>query len=87
MVPRSTGTRAATTLCALLRELRVKAGLTQVEVANYLSRPQSFVSKYETGERRLDLVELGEVCDALGVDLAATVSSYQKRLTSTRAGR
>jgi hypothetical protein len=33
------------------------------------------------------LVELGEVCDAIGVDLAATVSSYQKRLTSTRAGR
>lgn len=87
MVPRSTGTRAASTLCALLREYRVKSGLTQVEVAKHLSRPQSFVSKYETGERRLDLVELSEVCDALGVDLVATVAAYRKRLSAPRTTR
>lgn len=54
-------------LCALLRELRQEAGLTQVDVAERLDEPQSFVSKYESGERRLDVIELGHVAHALGV--------------------
>ena len=53
-------------LKTLLLEARREAGLTQVELAAKLSRPQSFVSKYERGERRLDLVEFLEVADALG---------------------
>ncbi len=43
-----------------LREARLAAGLTQVEVADKLHRPQSFVSKCESGERRVDVVELME---------------------------
>ncbi|GAB3130778.1 hypothetical protein GCM10027289_16110 [Tsukamurella serpentis] len=53
-------------LCALLRQLRVDAGLTQVQVAERLGEPQSFVSKYESGERRLDVIELKHVVEALG---------------------
>ena len=45
---------------------RKSRGLTQVELARRLSRPQSFVSKYESGERRLDVVEYMEVMEALG---------------------
>ena len=56
-------------LCGLLRELRHEAGLTQVQVAARLGVPQSFVSKYESGERRLDVVELRHVAGALGVSL------------------
>jgi len=41
-----------------LRKARKDAGLTQVEVARTLSRPQSFISKVESGERRVDFVEL-----------------------------
>ncbi len=41
-----------------LREARVDAGLTQMEVARALRKPQSFVSKCESGERRVDVVEL-----------------------------
>lgn len=41
-----------------LREARRQAGLTQVQVAKALGRPQSFVTKCELGERRLDLVDL-----------------------------
>jgi transcriptional regulator with XRE-family HTH domain len=41
-----------------------------------LDVPQSFVSKYESGERRLDLIELQQVCDALGVDLLVFVAAY-----------
>ena len=47
---------------------RKSASLTQVGLAERLGRPQSFVSKYDRGERRLDVVEFCEVCHALGVD-------------------
>lgn len=53
--------------CAVLRELRQEAELTQVQVAAELEVPQSFVSKYESGERRLDVIELGHVAQALRV--------------------
>lgn len=46
-------------------------GLTQVQLARRLQRPQSFVSKYERGERRLDVIEFLEVAHALGADPAA----------------
>jgi len=46
----------------LLREARQKAGLTQVEAAKQLDRPQSFVSKCEAGERRVDVVEWLKFC-------------------------
>lgn len=52
----------------LLIDLRKKAGLTQSELAVKLSKPQSFVSKMERGERRIDVVELGDVAKALGID-------------------
>lgn len=61
-------------LCALLRDLRREAGLTQVEVAERLDVPQSFVSKYEIGERRLDVIELQHVAEALGTNLSEVVS-------------
>ncbi|MHB1034060.1 MAG: helix-turn-helix domain-containing protein [Pirellulales bacterium] len=51
----------------LLVETRKTRGLTQVEVARRLGKPQSFVSKYERGERRLDVVEFLDVAKALGV--------------------
>lgn len=52
---------------SLLIAARRSAKLTQVEVAEKLDRPQSFVSKYESGERRLDVVEFIEVCSVLKV--------------------
>lgn len=50
-----------------LVEARQSKGLTQTEIAARLGKPQSFVSKYENGERRLDVVEFLEVCQALAV--------------------
>jgi transcriptional regulator with XRE-family HTH domain len=60
-------------LCTLLRQLRQEAGLTQVDVANRLDVPQSFVSKHESGARRLDVIELRHVADAIGTTLDALV--------------
>lgn len=65
-------------LSALLRELREEADLRQADVAAALDVPQSFVSKYETGERRLDLIELRQVCEALGVTLIDLVRKFER---------
>jgi len=65
-------------LTALLRSIRSEAGLTQSDVAGKLELPQSFVSKYESGERRLDLVELSRICKALGISLGDFVRRFEK---------
>lgn len=56
-------------LHALLRQCRIEAGLDQNSLAQKLNKPQSFVSKYETGERRLDIIELRLICKYLGMTL------------------
>lgn len=52
----------------LLREERRKASLTQAKLAKKLRRPQSYVSKYERGDRRLDVIEFLEIARAVGFD-------------------
>jgi len=64
----------------LLKEARIKAGLKQSELADLLGVPQQFVSKYEIGERRLDVGEVLEICTVLGlsfVELAIALTRYQ----------
>jgi len=53
--------------CRLLREARLNAGFSQGEVAKQLNRPQSYVSKYESGECRLDVIEFMRVATVLKV--------------------
>lgn len=65
---------------SLLVTAREKAGLTQAEVSAKLGRPQSFVAKYEGGERRLDVVEFIQVCDALDADAQAVLADVQARI-------
>lgn len=67
-MPKSTFTRDSDLLRQLLIDARKARGLTQAALACLLARPQSFVSKYEQGERRLDLIEFLQVTDAIGVD-------------------
>lgn len=68
------------TLLALLVEARKASGKTQVELAKLLKRPQSFVSKFESGDRRLDVVEFLEVCRALNIDPVPIVNSVASSL-------
>ena len=67
-------------LQALLRQVRLNADLRQEQLAAKLKRPQSFVSKYESGERRLDLVEIMEICRAIGIPLSKFVAKFEDSL-------
>jgi transcriptional regulator with XRE-family HTH domain len=55
-------------LRSLLVDAREGAGLRQADVAKRLKRPQSYVSKIELGERRLDVIEFVEFAEAIGID-------------------
>ena len=65
-----------------LIEARNAAGLTQQDVANRLNRLQSFVSKYERGERRLDVVEFVSICGVLDVDPCSIVREIEELSTA-----
>jgi transcriptional regulator with XRE-family HTH domain len=69
------------TLVTLLKEARKEAGLTQVEVAARLGVEQSFVSKVERRERRLDVTELRAFCAVLGIGLSEFVSRFEAALS------
>lgn len=73
-------------LRTMLKQHRQAAGVPQAELAAKLDSRQSFVSKYETGERRLDVIELRRICLALGTDLPTFVARYEQELRKrTRA--
>lgn len=61
-----------------MTEARKSAGLTQVEIAARLKQPQSYVSKYESGVRRLDVVEYMQVAKAIGFDPAELIRKLAK---------
>lgn len=65
-MPKSLHTPRHRQLLDLLVNARKATGLTQAAVASALGRPQSFVAKYENGERRIDVVELIDITAALG---------------------
>ena len=67
-------------LWSLLRQVRVEAGLRQVDVAAKLGVRQSFVSNYESGERRLDVLQLRDACEAVGVTLPAFIKRLESRI-------
>jgi transcriptional regulator with XRE-family HTH domain len=64
-----------------LKGARKKAGLTQRQLAELLGKTQSFVSKCERGERRLDIVEVRAICVALGVPFSFFAEQLDKLLT------
>lgn len=69
-------TKQRTQLVTLLRELRIEAGLTQTALAARIEKDQTLVSKFESGERRLDVLEIREICLALGM----TFEEFARRL-------
>jgi transcriptional regulator with XRE-family HTH domain len=64
-----------------LYRLRLGSGLRQSDLADKLQVPQSFISKIESGERRIDLIELREICIALGSNLKEFINEFEMALS------
>jgi transcriptional regulator with XRE-family HTH domain len=75
--------KAKRTLLELLRQTREQAGVLQADLARKLGRKQGFVSKYELGDRRLDVLDVADICDALGISFP----EFAKRFDEKRKGR
>jgi transcriptional regulator with XRE-family HTH domain len=75
-------------LIGILKEARKQRGVTQVDLADRLGNTQTFVSKMERGERRLDVVEFVEICEALIVapcDLLSEFLRQRKRVPKSKS--
>jgi transcriptional regulator with XRE-family HTH domain len=78
-MPKSAFTRRHQRFRAMLTAARQRAGLTQAALATRLRRPQSFVSKFERGERRLDVVEFLDVAEALGINPVRVIAELRRQ--------
>jgi transcriptional regulator with XRE-family HTH domain len=78
-MPASRHTARYKRLRAALREARKAAGLTQAEVGERLGRPQSYVNKYESGERRLDVIEFLDVAAAIGLEVSRVLRDLARK--------
>jgi transcriptional regulator with XRE-family HTH domain len=65
----------------LLKRIRVESGLTQAQCSAALGRPQSFMSDVERGVRRLDTVQLHDLCLVLGTDLTSFSTAFEQALS------
>ncbi|WP_122755346.1 helix-turn-helix domain-containing protein [Pseudomonas viridiflava] len=65
----------------VLKRMRVESGMTQAQCSAALGRPQSFMSDVERGVRRLDTVQLRDLCHALGFDLIGFIKSFEHALS------
>lgn len=64
----------------LLKEYRLEEGLSQVDLARRLRKEQNYVSRYERGDRRLDVLELREICSALEIGVIDFMRRLEKSL-------
>ena len=65
-----------------LRRLRLESGLTQADLAERLGKPQSYVSKLESGDRSLDIIEVRQLCLACGVGFERLIRRFEKILAT-----
>ena len=84
-MPRSAHSRDYRVFRDFLRSARNEAGLTQKDVAKALGVHQSYVSKYETGERRLDVIELMAICRAINLPLGRFLGGLQRQIQRRRS--
>jgi transcriptional regulator with XRE-family HTH domain len=72
---------------ALLRQIREEAGLNQTALAQKLGKPQTFISKSEIGERRIDFLETLDFCAACGVSAGQFIERLQKGTSEAEKSR
>lgn len=83
-MPKFIGSAEQNILQNLLKKFRTDSNLKQSELAEILNQSQSFVSKYESGERRLDLLELWQICQALNITLTEFVTEFERQLNESK---
>lgn len=76
-------THSQVVLRSLLKKVRLDAGLRQVDLAHKIGEPQSFVSKYESGERKLDFIELHNICQAIGISMHDFIDRYEEAVNES----
>jgi len=86
-MPRTLQSPRHEALRAFLQEKRLKAGMTQQDVADKLERYQSFIATVESGQRRIDVVELLEFADAIGFDPREAIRRLLAVDVKPRSGR
>tara|TARA_R110002111_G_scaffold164386_3_gene230564 strand:- start:17122 stop:17382 length:261 start_codon:yes stop_codon:yes gene_type:complete len=84
---KSVFTQEYSIMLRLLKETRKRLNVSQVELAKRLGQSQSFVSKCERGERRMDVIQLRTVCHALGTTLPDFVTALEISLKQKKSGR
>src|SRR5689334_7309552 len=81
LVRKTTFTPEYDAFCRLLIEAREEAGLSQHQLAKRLHTRQDWVSRYEAGQRRLDMVQVWRICRAIGIDPV----EFMRRLSTEMA--
>ena len=81
---KSFNTKEHKILISMLYQLRVSSGLRQSDLAELLNVPQSFVSKIESGERRIDLIELRAILKCFNTDIVEFVNELEKKINESR---
>lgn len=69
-------------MIAMLRELREQKQLTQKGLADKIGSDQTFISKIEIGERRVDIIELKYICEALDIELVEFIRQVELKIKS-----
>jgi transcriptional regulator with XRE-family HTH domain len=77
-------TKESKILLEMLYQLRSSSGIRQADLAQLLKVPQSFISKLESGERRIDLIELRAILKCLNTNLIEFITELEKRLNESR---
>lgn len=77
MAKKSLRTHENSVLVGLLKEIRLKSGLTQAALAEAIGHSQSYISDIESGEKRLDLIQLRDYCTACGTSLVSFVKRFE----------
>jgi transcriptional regulator with XRE-family HTH domain len=69
-------------LTNLIKCIRVDSHLTQVELAEKIKKAQSYISKYESGQRKLDIFEIKDICNSLDMSLVEFVQKFDDELAN-----